>query len=77
MGRREFPPRVGIALWVLERTEWGWAKLSSHAYLRRRKLAAKTVALIAHDRILTDEILTRGLPSYYGQGTSEFTIKEE
>ncbi|EPG5778923.1 hypothetical protein L4D88_004200 [Pseudomonas aeruginosa] len=31
----------------------------------RKKMAAKAVALIAHDRILTDEILTRGLPSYW------------
>ncbi|WP_153605113.1 hypothetical protein, partial [Pseudomonas aeruginosa] len=56
-------PRIGVALWVLDRHEWNWRKLNEYAFIMRKKLAAKAVALIAHDRILTDEILTRGLPS--------------
>ena len=61
-------PKVGIALWVLERHEWNWRALdnSSHAFIQRSKIAAKTVSLVAHDRILNDEIISRGLPSFYG-----------
>jgi len=61
-------PKTGIALWVLERHEWNWRALdnSSHAFIQRSKIAAKTVALVAHDRILNDEIISRGLPSFYG-----------
>ena len=56
---------VGIALWFLERNEWCWRKISEFGYLQRSKLAAKTVALIAHDRVLTGELVSRGLPTYY------------
>lgn len=61
-------PNTGIALWVLERHEWNWRTLegSSHAFIQRSKISAKTVALVAHDRILNDEIISRGLPSFYG-----------
>ena len=61
-------PKTGISLWVLERHEWNWRTLegSSHAFIQRSKISAKTVALVAHDRILNDEIISRGLPSFYG-----------
>ena len=61
-------PKTGIALWVLERHEWNWRTLegNGHAFIQRSKLSAKTVALVAHDRILNDEITSRGLPSFYG-----------
>lgn len=62
-------PRIGVALWVLDRNEWNWRRLNRYTFIMRRKLAAKAVALIAHDRILTDEILTRGLPSYWDRKT--------
>lgn len=66
-------PKVGIALWVLERHEWNWRALgsSSHAFIQRSKIAAKTVALVAHDRILTGDILSRGLPSSYKNGGAD------
>lgn len=58
---------VGIALWVLERHEWGWqGQRTSSMFLKRSALAAKAVALVAHDRILTGEFIERGLPSFYG-----------
>lgn len=57
---------AGISLWVLERHEWEWRGFCSGGYMRRSKLAAKCAALIAHDRILNGELLTRGLPSFYG-----------
>lgn len=59
---------VGIALWVMERHEWSWRKLadSTHAFIKRSRLAAKTASLVAHDRILTGEFIGRGLPSFYG-----------
>lgn len=56
---------VGIALWFLERHEWAWRKLNEFAYLKRGKLAAKAVSLIAHDRVLNGELVSRGLPTYY------------
>ena len=61
-------PKTGISLWVLERHEWNWRTIegNSHAFIQRSKLSAKTVALVAHDRILSDEITSRGLPSFYG-----------
>lgn len=60
---------VGIALWVMERHEWAWRKLSgsTHAFVKRSKLSAKTASLVAHDRILTGEFVSRGLPSFYGE----------
>lgn len=59
---------VGIALWVMERHEWAWRKLadSTSAFIKRSKLSAKTASLVAHDRILTGEFISRGLPSFYG-----------
>lgn len=58
---------VGIALWVLERHEWGWQKLGTgSAFLKRANVAARAAALVAHDRILTGEFIERGLPSFYG-----------
>ncbi|AMA37831.1 TPA: hypothetical protein L5A14_006767 [Pseudomonas aeruginosa] len=64
-------PRIGVALWVLDRHEWNWRRLNRSAFIMRKKMAAKSVALIAHDRILTDEVLTRGLPSYWDRETKE------
>ncbi|MFU3267100.1 hypothetical protein ACM7LV_20065 [Pseudomonas aeruginosa] len=64
-------PRIGVALWVLDRQEWNWRRLNRYAFIMRKKMAAKAVALIAHDRILTDEILARGLPSYWDRETKE------
>ncbi|MFU6981683.1 hypothetical protein KK211_17795 [Pseudomonas aeruginosa] len=64
-------PRIGIALWVLDRQEWNWRRLNRYAFIMRKNMAAKTVALIAHDRVLTDEALTRGLPSYWDRETKE------
>mgnify|MGYP003478518497 CR=1 FL=1 len=60
---------VGIALWVLERHEWSWEKLaeSEFAFIRRSKLAAQASSLIVHDRILHGELMTRELPSFYGE----------
>lgn len=59
---------VGISLWVLERHEWRWRSFGPKGYMARSKLAAKCAALIAHDRILNGELLSRGLPSFYGDG---------
>jgi hypothetical protein len=58
---------VGISLWALERHEWSWRGMaqSVHAFIRRGKLAAKATSLVAHDRILNGELITRGLPSFY------------
>ncbi|MFU3658056.1 hypothetical protein ACM7JE_29425 [Pseudomonas aeruginosa] len=64
-------PRIGVALWVLDRQEWNWRRLNRYAFIMRKKMAAKAVALIAHDRILTDEVLTRGLPSYWDRERKE------
>lgn len=64
-------PRIGVALWVLDRHEWNWRRLNRYAFIMSKNLAAKAVALIAHDRILTDEILTRGLPSYFDREAKE------
>ncbi|HBO0350755.1 TPA: hypothetical protein ACP31N_001084 [Pseudomonas aeruginosa] len=64
-------PRIGVALWVLGRHEWNWRRLNRYAFIMRKKMAAKAVALIAHDRILTDEVLARGLPSYWDRETKE------
>ncbi|HCF3756167.1 TPA: hypothetical protein NID20_004795 [Pseudomonas aeruginosa] len=64
-------PRIGVALWVLDRQEWNWRRLNWYAFIMRKKMAAKAVALIAHDRILTDEVLTRGLPSYWDRERKE------
>lgn len=59
---------VGIALWVLERHEWSWEKLatSEFPFIQRSKLAAQAFSLIVHDRILNGELMTRELPSFYG-----------
>ncbi|EMH7816095.1 TPA: hypothetical protein L5W85_005498 [Pseudomonas aeruginosa] len=64
-------PRIGVALWVLDGHEWNWRRLNRSAFIMRKKMAAKAVALIAHDRILTDEVLARGLPSYWDRETKE------
>jgi hypothetical protein len=57
---------VQLALWVLDRHEWNWRQVNQYLHFQRKKNAAKTAALIAHDRILTCEIVSRGVPSYYG-----------
>lgn len=57
---------VCIALWVLERHEWSWRSISSHGYIMRAKNTAKAASLVAHDRILNGELMSRGLPSFYG-----------
>ncbi|WP_434456522.1 hypothetical protein JQR85_13615 [Stutzerimonas urumqiensis] len=56
---------VRLALWFLGRHEWTWRQLNEHVFAQRPKLAAKTASLIAHDRILAGEIVSRGVPSYY------------
>lgn len=59
---------VGIALWVLEFHEWSWRDMteSQLPFIRRCKLAAQAASLICHDRILHGELMTRDLPSFYG-----------
>ena len=47
------------ALWFLEYTEFLWQ--GAHPFLRRARLAAKTRALINHDRFLNFEINSRGM----------------
>ena len=57
------PPNVGVALWLLEWHAWNWSRLTTTClpFVRREKLKAKTLALINHDRIVTEEVLDRGL----------------
>jgi len=57
-----------ISLWVLERYEWSWRNLGCGLFLKRAKIAAKAAALVAQDRILTGEFISRDLPSFYGDG---------
>ncbi|MBK59413.1 MAG: hypothetical protein CML01_11490 [Pseudomonas sp.] len=56
---------VRLALWALERSEWSWRQVNEYLHFQRKKTAAKAAALIAHDRILTGEIVSRGVPSFY------------
>jgi hypothetical protein len=62
---------VGISLWLIERHEWAWREVdkSEHAFIRRHKLACKATTLIAHDRILNGELMTRGSPPFPGEKT--------
>ncbi len=61
---------VGISLWVLDHHEWSWRRNSGSKFMSRAKLTAKCTALIAHDRILNGEIISRGLPYFYGKEPS-------
>lgn len=56
---------VQMALWVLDRHEWSWRQVNKYLHFQRNKPASKAAALVAHDRILTGEIVSRGAPSFY------------
>ncbi len=66
---------AGVVVELMSRLAPGdlfdWRRLNRYAFIMRKKMAAKAVALIAHDRILTDEVLARGLPSYWDRETKE------
>lgn len=58
---------TGIALWILERHEWAWKRLvNTSMFIKRKEIAARAAALVAHDRVLTGEFIERGFPSFYG-----------
>lgn len=57
---------VALALlWVNHRGWSGSVKVGDRLIRTRPEMAAKTVSLIAHDRILNEEMVTRGLPPFF------------
>lgn len=57
-----------MALFSLQWSVWGWKRYNVvdgiECWVSRNPIATKTAAIIAHDRILNDQLDSKGLPSH-------------
>lgn len=58
---------IKVALKTLGHPRWNWRSLDGWGFIRRNNVAARSAAVVAHDRIICGDILSRGTPSFYGQ----------